>query len=229
MLGAPAPDHRRGRTYRLVLALALLVLGGAAWQLLSAGVAGIAATPQYVLVIDAGSSGTRLLAYSWALAAAPGPGGAGAPASAPRLTPILPSAAADHVPRRALGKRRAYARVETEPGLDAYVGDAEGMEAMALRPLLDWARAALPRAAWARTPVFLLGTAGLRRLPLADQRWVLDTASAVLAHSAFRFERAWARVLGGEDEGVYGWVALNYLQVGGGLAAAAVGVVVVGW
>ncbi len=30
------------------------------------------------------------------------------------------------VPRKALGARRAYARVETEPGLDQFVNDAEG-------------------------------------------------------------------------------------------------------
>jgi hypothetical protein len=31
-------------------------------------------------------------------------------------------------------------------------------------PLLEWAEAAVPRRQWAQTPVFLFGTAGLRKL-----------------------------------------------------------------
>ncbi len=30
--------------------------------------------------------------------------------------------------------------------------------------------------------------------------------------SAFRFEAHWARIIPGRDEGVYGWLAANYLD-----------------
>jgi hypothetical protein len=33
----------------------------------------------------------------------------------------------DAVPRRAAGDKRAYDRLETEPGLDKFVGDAKGV------------------------------------------------------------------------------------------------------
>lgn len=179
---------------------------------------------RYVLVIDAGSSGTRMYAYTWR----DGAGAGGAPALA-----AVPSTAAPHkVPRRALPGKRAYQRVETEPGLDRFLGDEAGLEERALGaagaeggggwggrggasavgmaacpralrrgtcqrrhsppvgfpissppsitclpaclrsclcagPLLEWAAAVVPRRQWARTPVFLFGTAGLRKL-----RWV---------------------------------------------------------
>eukprot|EP00887_Chlorella_sp_A99_P007229 scaffold2.g7229.t1 len=205
----PSPRGLALRRLRCVLLglLALLACGTAWWRL-------GAARPlsQYVLVIDAGSSGTRLLAYRWEAPAARGAAAASAAAGVPRLTPVPPAAAAAKIPRRALGKRRAYSRVETEPGLDAFVMDRAGLEARALAPLLDWAQAALPSRAWAQTPLFLFGTAGLRRLAPGDRGQVLDAAREVLAGSAFRFEDSWARVLEGEDEGVFGWVALNYMQ-----------------
>ena len=33
-----------------------------------------------------------------------------------------------------------------------------------------------------------------------------------LHQSPFRFHPAWSRIISGIDEGVYGWVALNYLK-----------------
>lgn len=80
--------------------------------------------PRYVLVIDAGSSGTRMFAYTWRDAA----GAGGAPALA-----AVPSTAAPHkVPRRTMPGKRAYQRVETEPGLDRFAEDAPGLQAKAL-------------------------------------------------------------------------------------------------
>jgi hypothetical protein len=83
------------------------------------------AEPRYVLVIDAGSSGTRMYAYTWREGLA---GGGAAP-----LLAGVPSSAAPHkVPRRAMPSKRAYQRVETEPGLDHFKDDAEGLQAQAL-------------------------------------------------------------------------------------------------
>lgn len=101
-------------------------LGYAALLLLAAAVLlalhlALRPSPHYVLVIDAGSSGTRMYAYTWRDAR-------GGPALA-----VVPSTAAPHaVPRRALPSKRAYQRVETEPGLDQFVDDAPGLEARAL-------------------------------------------------------------------------------------------------
>ena len=172
------------------------------------------------------------------------------------------------MPRRAAGDVRAYERVETEPGLDKFAGDAQGsppescartcfqsqaakkeqslvcvlflwthdcrldalckspvcmpclhtacvlaaattrhsplysirqhsciwcypagLQTRALGPLLDWAAAVMPARQHSRTPVFLLGTAGLRRLPDEQEQELLVTACDVLAASPFRCPR----------------------------------------
>ena len=199
MLDSVRAERRRLATLAL---LALLALAGTLALALWAG-GSAAAAPGHVLVIDAGSSGTRMYAYGWRAA-----GGGG---GAPRLDAVPSTAAPHKVPRRALPDKRAYQRVETEPGLDAFADDPAGLRAKALGgccgrrrgaaramhcccaasctagghpavpsphtaahsptcrlrcagPLLEWAEAVVPRAQWDRTPVFLFGTAGLRKL-----------------------------------------------------------------
>ncbi len=58
-----------------------------------------------------------------------------------------------------------YKRVETQPGLDKFIGDAAGLQHQALGPLFNWARAVVPARSRKSTPLFILGTAGMRRLP----------------------------------------------------------------
>lgn len=120
-------DSIRAARQRL-LALALLaLLASASTIALAVHVArrSVAAAAGHVLVIDAGSSGTRMYAYSWR----PGEAGSG---GAPRLQAVPSTAAPHKVPRRALPDKRAYQRVETEPGLDAFADDAPGLQAKAL-------------------------------------------------------------------------------------------------
>jgi Golgi nucleoside diphosphatase len=58
-----------------------------------------------------------------------------------------------------------YDRVETQPGLDRFADDPAGLERQALGPLLEWAREVVPREQHGATPLYLLATAGVRRLP----------------------------------------------------------------
>ncbi|GAB4819746.1 hypothetical protein N2152v2_006792 [Parachlorella kessleri] len=192
---------------RLLLLTALLMAAlFAAWHALAPP------SPSYILVIDAGSSGTRLYAYTWQPGQHPG--------APPIVEAIPPSAAAHKVPRRAMPAKRAYQRVETEPGLDQFVGDERGLRAKSLGPLLGWAKAVVPRHQRRRTPVFLYATAGLRTLPDAQQDVLMNGVRGVLQRSSFRFEESWARIISGEDEGIYGWIALNYLAGSFGRLAA---------
>ncbi|CAI5530970.1 unnamed protein product [Closterium sp. Naga37s-1] len=109
-------------------------------------------------------------------------------------------------------QKRAYNRKETEPGLDKFLNDPQGLRERALGPLLDWALQAIPNpAARAATPVFLFATAGLRKLPVEESEWVLEEVREVLSGSGYWFKREWVRIISGVDEAVYGWIALNYV------------------
>ncbi|DBB01407.1 hypothetical protein WJX77_012567 [Trebouxia sp. C0004] len=155
----------------------------------------------YVLVIDSGSTGTRIVAYKWKEN----------PGQAPIVNAVVPQTAQQKVPTKAAGDVRAYDRVETEPGLDKFVNDAAGLWTSALQPLLAWAEDVVPRKLWQDTPVFLFGTAGLRVLTPESQSTLLRNIQNALQGSPFRFEPSWAKVISGVEEGVYGWIALNYL------------------
>ncbi|KAL4517877.1 hypothetical protein Ndes2526A_g02251 [Nannochloris sp. 'desiccata'] len=188
------------RRRRLAAVLVLLFVM-ASWLIFSSATLLTSSPTQYVLVIDAGSSGTRMNAFKWHDAATSG--------GLPLLQAISPDAAPHKVPRRALETRRAYKRVETEPGMDKFAENVGKLGQTALEPLLEWSRAVIPRNSWPTTPVFLLGTAGLRKLNEEHRERVMNEARSVLKRCGFRFRSSWARVLGGNDEGVYAWVALN--------------------
>jgi len=166
----------------------------------------------YVLVIDAGSSGTRMNAFTLTRKAKHHQSRkeyVKSMDSVPKLKQIPPDRAADKVPKRSTELRRAYKRVETEPGLATFSDAVSGIESTVLEPLLRWAEAVIPKRLWSNTPVFLFGTAGMRRLDKEQQRVLLKECRKILDSSGFLFKPEWARVIQGIDEGVYGWVALN--------------------
>lgn len=78
-----------------------------------------------------------------------------------------------------------YNRVETRPGLDAFAERPSGLSG-ALGPLLAWAQAVVPPAQHASTPLFFMGTGGLRRLPATQQEAVLAEVRKQLGQSRFR-------------------------------------------
>jgi hypothetical protein len=77
----------------------------------------------------------------------------------------------------------------------------------------------VPQSQWERTPLHLMATAGLRMLPDEQAARILEEARRTLAASGFLFRDAWARIITGQQEGLFGWASINYatgaLQVGG--------------
>jgi hypothetical protein len=158
-------------------------------------------TLQFAIVLDGGSTGTRVHVHGWA--------------RSPKdpLPVMVDPTTNTHMPGAPMqvvnGQQRLYKRVETEPGLDKLYQNRTGIET-ALTPLLDWAGRHIPRHAYANTQIFLLATAGLRRLPLDQSEWILDQAWSVLAKSPFKCKRQSVKVIKGIEEAYYGWIALNY-------------------
>ena len=92
-----------------------------------------------------------------------------------------------------------------------------------LRPLLAHARDQIPPSLHKDTPIFLLATAGMRLLsPKKQAEILLETCRFLHRHSDFKIEGASdvgpcgssVRIITGEEEGLFGWIAVNYLMDG---------------
>ncbi len=160
----------------LVLLTAALVAGAAA------AVEPCSDDQRWGLVIDAGSSGSRLHFYCWR----PGAGDA------------LPAV-------EGRGSKKE------EPGIaDADCTRSPEQAVALIRSLVDHARESIgDQARMKETPLALLATAGLRQCAESYQQATLAAIREYLGSTPFA--PAEARLITGAEEGRYGWVAVNYL------------------
>ncbi|XP_022979183.1 probable apyrase 7 isoform X1 [Cucurbita maxima] len=155
-------------------------------------------TPRYFVVLDCGSTGTRAYVYQANINY--------------KKDGALPIAIRSYTGQKKKSKSqsgRAYDRMETEPGLDKLVRNVTGLK-KAIKPLLHWAEKQIPKRAHESTSLFLYATAGVRKLPPADSKWILDNAWSILKSSRFLCQREWVKTITGTEEAYYGWIALNY-------------------
>ena len=146
----------------------------------------------YGLVIDASSSASTLHIYEWTQESAEG------------RSLRLPSIVGLETDGRSTDCEPA------EPGLSQYAGRPDDT-AGSLEPLV---RCALERIGndprdLQRTSLHLRATAGLRLLAAEDQEAILTSVRSYLATTPFGSTSA--RIISGEEEGVYGWLSVNYL------------------
>ncbi|XP_065877567.1 probable apyrase 7 [Euphorbia lathyris] len=151
---------------------------------------------KFYVVLDCGSTGTRVHVYQATIDHKKG-----------GSLPIVLKSLTEGLSRKSSG--RAYDRMETEPGLHLLVHNRSGVEA-AINPLVRWAEKQIPETAHKSTSLFLYATAGVRRLPYTDSKWLLDNSWSILKKSPFLCRKAWIKVISGMDEAFYGWIALNY-------------------
>jgi apyrase len=155
---------------------------------------------QFAVIIDCGSTGTCVDVYAWAL-------------SHTDPLPVMVRPTYSHTNWASWyivkGQQHAYKQVETEPGLDEMLHNGTALT-NALVPLLKCAEKQIPPYAHATTQLFLLATAGLRRLPPEDSEWILDNAWSELEKSSFKCDRRQVKVISGVEEVYYGWISLNY-------------------
>ena len=144
--------------------------------------------PRHVVVFDAGSTGNRVHVFEFDTTG-----------DGPRLKQEVFHAA--------------------KPGLKERAKDPRAAAAL-LDPLVATAMRSVPARARKRTPLTLRATAGLRLLPegpaAADA--IMDAVRSKLSRTGFDVKSRDVSILSGGDEGLYGWVAVNYLlgRIGGG-------------
>eukprot|EP00183_Erythrolobus_madagascarensis_P006794 CAMPEP_0185844378 /NCGR_PEP_ID=MMETSP1354-20130828/564_1 /TAXON_ID=708628 /ORGANISM="Erythrolobus madagascarensis, Strain CCMP3276" /LENGTH=446 /DNA_ID=CAMNT_0028544033 /DNA_START=290 /DNA_END=1630 /DNA_ORIENTATION=+ len=161
---------------RPVLFVAIL----SAFALASFGVLFHSPPVQYGLMIDAGSTGSRMHTFKFIR-------GKGAK---------LELLNEDFLP--------------IKPGLSSYKDTPEKAGA-SLKPLLERSKKIIPAHARKTTPVYLRATAGLRMTGEDTAEKILTSARRELHASGFLFRDKWASILGGNDEGIYSWITVNYL------------------
>ena len=141
----------------------------------------------YLAMIDAGSSGCRAHVYRYGkLGTLSGP------------LYILPQ----------------HQSKKVKPGLSTFA-DKPQEAGVSLADLVSFLKEQVPEKDWDVTPIWLKATAGLRMLPSEKSEAILDSVRAFLSDkkaSPFLFRASWAKVIPGNEEGGFGWIAFNYLK-----------------
>ncbi|KAF2671766.1 hypothetical protein BT63DRAFT_411115 [Microthyrium microscopicum] len=153
---------------------------------------------RYGVILDAGSSGTRVYVYRWH-----------DPSWSRKKGHDL-----NALPEIETKKKWT---LKTHPGVSTFGPTPESVGTDHLKPLLDHALKHVPKNQVKDTPLFLLATAGMRLLPQIQREQVLDSiCSFAREYSDFQIPDCdlHIQVIPGETEGLYGWIAANYLLGG---------------
>jgi Golgi apyrase len=155
---------------------------------------------RYGVILDAGSSGTRVHIYRW-------------------LNSARALKDADSIELKSLPKLETKKKwtLKIKPGVSTFADHASDVGRDHLKELLDHAMEIIPKNQVEDTPIFLMATAGVRLLEPAAQRGLLDEI-CLYARKYTKFSLPdcdlHIQVIPGETEGLYGWVAANYLMGG---------------
>lgn len=141
----------------------------------------------YLTIIDAGSSGCRAHVYRYGkLGSADGP------------LYVLPQ----------------HDSKKVKPGLSTFNKNPKDA-GPSLTDLVQFMKEKVPEADWEVTPIWLKATAGLRMLSANESEAILESIREFLlnkSNSPFLFHSTWARIISGNEEGGFGWIAFNYLK-----------------
>ncbi|XP_072319140.1 ectonucleoside triphosphate diphosphohydrolase 7-like [Eucyclogobius newberryi] len=145
----------------------------------------------YGVVVDCGSSGSRVFVYYW-------PPHNGNPHT---LLDI----------RQMRDKERKPVVLKIKPGIST-LAKTPTASSDYLQPLLSFAAAHVPKNKHKETPLYILCTAGMRLLPETEQAAILeDIVSDVPLEFDFLFSESHAEVISGKQEGVYAWIGINFV------------------
>eukprot|EP01121_Diplochlamys_sp_Union-15-3_P013963 TRINITY_DN440_c0_g1_i2.p1 TRINITY_DN440_c0_g1~~TRINITY_DN440_c0_g1_i2.p1 ORF type:complete len:472 (-),score=66.15 TRINITY_DN440_c0_g1_i2:27-1388(-) len=145
---------------------------------------------QYGIMIDAGSSGSRLHIYMW-------------PVHFGQVPDV------HEAPLFRKFKQPAWS-LKVKGGIASFVDNVTGA-GLSLLPLIDYAKQHIDNETALQTPIFLKATAGMRSLSPYNQYLILQSCRRVLNESGFLFSPDWATVISGTEEGFFAWVTINFL------------------
>ncbi|KAJ9216086.1 hypothetical protein DTO166G4_2330 [Paecilomyces variotii] len=152
---------------------------------------------RYGVILDAGSSGTRVHVYRWL------DNNKARKEADPERLKSLPEI-----------KTKEEWTKKIHPGVSSFATKIDQVGPEHLESLLQHALAVVPADAVKETPIFLLATAGMRLLGNVERQLLLDRiCSYTRSHSDFLLPDCdlHIQVISGETEGLYGWIATNYL------------------
>ncbi|XP_055595951.1 ectonucleoside triphosphate diphosphohydrolase 5 isoform X2 [Uranotaenia lowii] len=135
----------------------------------------------YAVVVDAGSTGSRVLAFEFHRGYLDG-----------RL--VLDYELFKH----------------SKPGLSAFA-DRPADGAATIEKLLQEAKAVIPEAKWKDTPLVLKATAGLRLLKPEQAEGLLQACRDLFKQSGFLVNDHSVEIMDGTDEGIFSWFTVNFL------------------
>ncbi|KAF2754630.1 hypothetical protein EJ05DRAFT_479599 [Pseudovirgaria hyperparasitica] len=153
---------------------------------------------RYGIVLDAGSSGTRIHTYKW----------------------LKPDKARKKATKEELANLPKVEGIDVKkihPGISTFGDKPEDVGPDHLHQLFDHAYTVVPEDEIEDTPVFLLATAGMRLLENSKRKTLLKEI-CTYAKKTTKFQLPdcdlHIQVIPGETEGLYGWIAANYLLQG---------------
>ena len=162
-------------------------------------------TSNYGIIVDAGSSGSRVMLYQWNMDASR----IHSSEQSSHSTALLP------VIHKASENDKEW-QFKQEPGISSFASNVHGLKDY-LKPPLDFALQRIPKDQHKATPIYLYATAGMRLLPNSSQIEILTTACTFIQQNypfyVSQCEKHF-RVISGEMEGIYGWLTVNYLKQG---------------
>ncbi|XP_061672786.1 ectonucleoside triphosphate diphosphohydrolase 4 isoform X2 [Syngnathoides biaculeatus] len=145
----------------------------------------------YGLVVDCGSSGSRVYVYCW-------PSHNGNPHE---LLDI----------RQMRDQNRKSVIMKIKPGISNLAQTPEKASDY-IYPLLSFAAKHIPKHKHIETPLYILCTAGMRILPESQQEAILeDLRTDIPVHFNFLFSDSHVEVISGKQEGVYAWIGINFV------------------
>lgn len=150
---------------------------------------------RYGIVVDAGSSGSRIHIYKW---------------QDPNTISIN-CKEAHSVPQIYQSNDWVY---KVSPGLSSFEDHPKKAFSKHIKPLLKFAESVIPHNQIKDTPIFIQATAGMRLLkPKKQQEILQNVCKGIKKSTDFLLTdcESQIQVIDGETEGIFGWLSLNYL------------------